>query len=665
MAATSQGLRSWLFLENKQYNKAAGESGKKTEELGQKGVKATGDISKGMSQVSGVLEGMTYRIGGVAGQFARMFSGITSGSAAATAGLLAVAGGVAAVTTAVKTSMRAIDAYGEQQHAERLAASQMRALGGTFSQRNESVKAIMNRLSDESGYDEVPLLAAMTRARGMGAGSFNAVENLTREGMRLAEIEGDQSGDAASKMVTAIAGVSGAWGGSYGAGADWITRLSEMTGQNVSFLERPIAKSLTGAGLGYGQDFMGGLMTEAFQSGMIPRTAASAVENLVTELVKPNSVLGQMFRDRLGMPLAEASGETQLQVLKDIAKNTDPQEVNLTTTTAPLWGVLANLNPEIARQFSAGSVAGSADQRYADIVEGSIVSERRKSKEVVGDIMEEIGAAVYDQVLPPLAVLRDEMKAWISTDAFKHLAESLGDITAKATTLAFRVLPPLVNMVTNFANAIFSVGKVVGHFLKGLDSVRNFSILGFKPFKSIVSPLNAMGEALDYFMGDDWMRELGDALTDGLKPAADTAAVSVSNLVAEMNKLNSSGGTGGTPQPAYSPTTASANWATIAAGARLAQSASHYLQGRGVSTDLINQAMGLRDYFSQQFASGGISDREQGTLNAMLASINRMKELNAQQLATQEEIEANTSPQQDMRLYSSPILSTDDILVGG
>ena len=668
MFGKSQGLRSWLFLENKQYNKAAGESGKKTEELGKKGVKATGDINKGLAGVSGALQGMTHRIGGVAGQFTRLFSGIASGSAGATAGLLAVAGGVAAIATAIKVANKAVDAYGEQQHAERLVASQMRSLGGTFSSRNETVKAIMNRLSDESGYDEVPVLAAMRQARGMGAGSFNAVENLTREGMRLAEIEGDASGDAASKMVASVAGVSKAWGGSYGAGADWITRLAEMTGQSVSFLERPIAKSLTGAGLGYSQEFMGGLMSEAFQAGMIPRTAASAVENLVTELVKPNSVLGQMFRDNLGVPIGQASGETQLQVLKDIAKNTDPQEVNLTTTTAPLWGVLANLNPAIARQFSAGSVAGATDARYGDIVEGSILSERRKTKEVIGDVMEEIGAIVEGQVLPPLKILRDAIKQWVSTDAFKEMAEKLGDITAKASVLAFRVLPPLVNMVTSFTSTLFSIGKVIGHFLSGLDSVRNFSIMGFKPFKSIMSGPHGALNALDFFMGQDWMKALGDGLKGSLNevpPAADTASASIRNLSQEMQALRFAGRY--TPsQQTYQPLQpTSTGWDTIAAGARLATSASHYQQGRPVSTDLINQAMGLRDFFAKQFESGGISSQEQGTLNAMLASINRMKELNAEQLATQEEIEANTSPQRDIRLYSSPILATDDLLTGG
>ena len=667
MFGRSQGLRSWLFLENKQYNKAAGESGKKTEELGKKGVKATGDINKGMAGITGTLEGMTYRIGGVAGQFTRLFSGITSGSAAATAGLLAVAGGIAAITTAIKVSNKAVDAYGEQQHAERLVASQLRSFGGSFAQRDASVKAIMNRLSDESGYDEVPLLAAMRMARGHTS-SFNALENLTREGMRLAEIEGDPAGDAASKMVSSVGGVSQAWGRSYSSAADWITRLGEITGQGVDMLERPISKALTGAGLGYSQEFMGGLMAEAFTSGRQPRTAASAVENIVTELVKPNSVLGQMFRDKLGVPIGQASGETQLQVLKDIAKNTDPQEVNLTTTTAPLWGVLAGLNPAIARQFSASAVAGATDARYSDVVEGSILSERRKTKEAIGDVMEEIGAIVEGQVLPPLKILRDEIKQWVSTDAFKEMATKLGDITATASVLAFRVLPPLVNMMTSFANAVFSIGKIVGHFLSALDATRNFSIAGWKPFKSVSGGLDQLLEGFDFFLGEDWAKSLGDALTaslDEVPPAADTATSSIRKLSQEMQALRFAGRY--TPsQPSYQPLQPkSTSWDAIAAGARLAQSSSHYLQGRPVSTDLINQAMGLRDFFAKQFETGGISSREQGTLNAMLGSINRMKELNAEQLATQEEIEANTSPQRDIRLYSSPILATDDLLVGG
>lgn len=680
MALRSMGLRAKFFADNKDYNKAADQSGKKTEELGKKGEKATGDIQKGLAAATGAMEGMTHRIGGVAGQFTRLFSGITSGSATATAGLLAVAGGVAAITSAVKTSMTAIDAYGEQQHAERLVASQMRGLGGSFSSRNSAVKAIMNRLSYESGYDEVPILSAMRQARGMGAGSFNAIENLTREGMRLAEIEGDASGDAASKMVTSIAGVSGAWGGNYGDAADWITRLGEMTGQDVGFLERPIAKSLTGAGLGYGQDFMGGLMTEAFQSGMIPRTAASAVENLVTELVKPNSVLGQMFRENLGMPIGQASGEQQLKTLKEIAKNTDPQEVNLTTTTAPLWGVLANLNPAIANQFSAGAVSGAADERYGDIVEGSIVSVRRKVKESFGDIMEEIGAAVEDKVLPQLLVFRDFLHEFMDSDEFKKAANSLGEFSAEILKFGVAVMPAVSETLKALLDNLSKASGWTKYIQPVVETLGDAVEVVAQPLMAIKELPKAIGEASrgewdkalrttygrmienysDLFANADaeWALPSLSSGLDQVSVSADSAASNIRGLASALESV---------PNPAAArsmgwqrPAPIAAGMETAIAGARLAQSASHFLQGREVSPELVSQATGLKDFFAKQFAADGYtSGKEQQTLNRMQSGIDRM-------VGLLDEIAGNTEPSmQDLRLYSSPIMSNDDLLTGG
>ena len=499
MASRSMGLRARLQLDKRGYDKALAESGKKTAELGKKGEDANRKVQAGVAGMAGALGGLSNRIGGVAGSFTRMFSGVVSGSAGAAAALGGVAVAIASVAAATKISFKSLNAYADQQHMERLVTSQLRSLGGSFESRNTEVKAMMNALSDASGYDEVPVLEAMRAARGTGVGSFGEVGDLSGLALRMSEVAGDKEGGTSAQIVTSISAVAQAWDKTFQQAADWITRLEELTGQNASALQKPIAKAATGGGLGFGQEFAGGLLAASFQSGMVPRSAASAAEYLMTELTKPNSVIAQHFRDELGKPIGEATGEEQLQVLKDIALNTDLGALNLTTTIAPLWRTLRNLDVGIAGQFSTAATSGAEEARYGDIMTDSASKALRSWKETLGDIWEEIGAAVAPQLTTMLGKIQDKVKDWISSGGFEKLANQLGNVTEKFMEMAVTALPKVLSAVTSVANVAMTIYDAGGNKVLGaINTASNW-------FRSGVRVLQNVG----YDIGDTLQGEFG------------------------------------------------------------------------------------------------------------------------------------------------------------
>ena len=622
----TMGLTGRLDLDAKAYDQALAKSGKKTKDFADKAEKETKEVDKSFAGLGASLGMVGGKFGALGNAAAGVMGTIKSGAGGAATAIAGIGIAAGAATIALRTAWRAYEQYGRVDTLTRRTA--LAASTDIEGARRvlPQVDKIGSDLAVSSGIPEEQIQPALYDALAVMGNLPDAVEQL-----ELAIDAWWLAGTDIQTGVKTFNDFAQMFGIATEEYLDTTLRFTESSKINKQeFAE--FAPQFLGRGAQAGFDLQTQAAIFGATIGRIPKVSMAAArtgEMFSTTSIGEQSKFGRAVAEEVGMTLKEylesggdfktlllqmqtSLGESRFGALLTSAAASDVINAVINDTTYDrVMSNLEQVRPGMFRE-QAGFARESSEQSQLTY------------KQMMDQVWQSIGEAVADD--------------------FSGLQDQLVDITENALP-AFKLALRGTALASEGANwfledptrlAMFA-GQA-GYVATGANELRKW--------------LFGSGGGNDD-TGSTLGRIAGEAAVEiqGMSAAAQKAQTALMSFHASQYKQAKA-------SAVSVPTLA--GWDMIAAGARLAQSAGHYLQGRDASQGLVDQARGIYDYFASQFEQGGLTAKESQTLRAMSSGINRLVALAGEAVDVLEEPESK-----DLRLYRSDIRSTDDLLVGG